>query len=157
MHDKLKNTLLISGLAVALGAASTASAATARLDNAVSYAGEAGQFEQAQFFWGGRNYCWYAGGWQGPGYYWCGYAWRRGYGWGGPIGWHGWGRPGWRGDRDHWRGDHRDWHDDHGGWHGDRGDDHGGWRGGDDHGGWRGGDDRGGDRGAGDHGDHHDH
>jgi hypothetical protein len=71
---------------------------------------------EAQFLWGGRNYCWYGGGWHGPGYYWCGYAWRRGFGWGGPVGWHGWGHPGWRGP----------------GWHGWRR--HGGWRG---HGGWR--------------------
>ena len=145
MRNRLKTTVLISGLAVALGGASVASAAVpimaandyaapARLDNAVSYAGEAGQFEKTQFFWGGRNYCWYPGGWRGPGYYWCGFQWRRGYGWGGPVGWHGWGRRdgGWRdgGDRGGWRGgDHRDWHG--------------------------GGGDRGGDRGGGDHGDHH--
>ena len=145
MRNRLKTTVLISGLAVALGGASVASAAVpimaandyaapARLDNAVSFAGEAGQFEKTQFFWGGRNYCWYPGGWQGPGYYWCGFQWRRGYGWGGPVGWHGWGRRdgGWRdgGDRGGWRGgDHRDWHG--------------------------GGGDRGGDRGGGDHGDHH--
>jgi len=57
---------------------------------------------QAQFFFGGRNYCFYPDGWHGPGYYWCGYAFRRGFGWGGPTGWHGWsgrgpgpgGRPG---------------------------------------------------------------
>ncbi len=46
--------------------------------------------EQVQFFFGGRNYCWYDDGWQGPGFYWCGYAWRRGIGWGGGAGWHGW-------------------------------------------------------------------
>src|ERR1700755_2349332 len=46
--------------------------------------------EQTQFIFGGRNYCWYDGGWRGPGYYWCGYAWRRGLGWGGGAGWHGW-------------------------------------------------------------------
>ncbi len=51
---------------------------------------EGSLFEQAQFFWGGQNYCWYYNGWRGPGYYWCGYAWRRGYGWGGPVGWNGW-------------------------------------------------------------------
>jgi hypothetical protein len=50
--------------------------------------------EQAQFFFGGRDYCWYDDGWQGPGFYWCGYAWRRGFGWGGGAGWHGWGRGG---------------------------------------------------------------
>ncbi len=43
------------------------------------------------YYWGGRQYCWYDDGWRGPGWYWCGYAWRRGYGWGGVYGWHGWG------------------------------------------------------------------
>lgn len=42
------------------------------------------------YVWGGRRYCWYDTGWQGPGWYWCGYAWRRGLGWGGGYGWHGW-------------------------------------------------------------------
>lgn len=46
--------------------------------------------EKTQFFYLGRNYCWYPDGWHGPGFYWCGYAYRTGYGWGGPIGWHGW-------------------------------------------------------------------
>src|SRR6201992_3965589 len=46
--------------------------------------------EQTQFFYGGQNYCWYGDGWRGPGFYWCGYAWRRGFGWGGGAGWHGW-------------------------------------------------------------------
>jgi hypothetical protein len=46
--------------------------------------------EKAQFIWGGRNYCFYLDGWHGPGWYWCGYSHRRGYGWGGPRGWHGW-------------------------------------------------------------------
>jgi hypothetical protein len=36
---------------------------------------------------GGRRYCWYDDGWQGPGWYWCGYRWRRGFGWGGGLGW----------------------------------------------------------------------
>jgi hypothetical protein len=53
--------------------------------------------EQVQFFYGGRDYCWYDDGWQGPGFYWCGYAWRRGIGWGGGAGWRGW-RGGYRGD-----------------------------------------------------------
>jgi hypothetical protein len=47
-----------------------------------------GPLEQAQYFWGGRNYCWYSDGWHGPGFYWCGYRWREGYGWGGGHGWH---------------------------------------------------------------------
>jgi hypothetical protein len=28
--------------------------------------------EEVQYAWGGRNYCWYGNGWQGPGWYWCG-------------------------------------------------------------------------------------
>src|ERR1700730_326754 len=46
--------------------------------------------ETVQFFWEGRRYCWYDDGWQGPGFYWCGYRWQRGVGWGGGYGWHGW-------------------------------------------------------------------
>ena len=54
---------------------------------------ESSPVENAQFVWGGRNYCWYASAWRGPGWYQCGFAWRRGLGWGGPAGWHGWHRP----------------------------------------------------------------
>ena len=32
--------------------------------------------EQAQFFFLGHNFCWYDDGWQGPGWYWCDYAWN---------------------------------------------------------------------------------
>jgi hypothetical protein len=70
------------------------------------------------YFWDGRRYCWYDDGWHGPGFYWCGYRWRRGFGWGGPIGWRGWGGGG------GWMG---------GGWMG------GGWMGGGGGGGWMGG------------------
>ena len=55
--------------------------------------------EQAQFLFLGHNFCWYDDGWQGPGWYWCNYAWRSGYGWGGGDGWHGWNRGQWRGNR----------------------------------------------------------
>jgi hypothetical protein len=41
------------------------------------------------FYYGGRSYCWYDNGWRGPGWYWCGYALRVGYGWGGGAGWRG--------------------------------------------------------------------
>ena len=44
--------------------------------------------ENVQFVYLGRNYCWYDDGWNGPGFYWCGYRWRRGFGWGGGVGWH---------------------------------------------------------------------
>jgi len=55
---------------------------------------ESSPVEKAQFFWGGRRYCWYPSGWRGAGWYQCGFAWRRGLGWGGPAGWHGWRHPG---------------------------------------------------------------
>src|SRR5208337_4860639 len=42
------------------------------------------------YFWGGQRYCWYDDAWNGPGWYWCNYAWRQGYGWGGPYGWNRW-------------------------------------------------------------------
>ena len=44
-----------------------------------------------EFYWySGHRYCWYDGGWHGPGWYWCGENFHRGIGWGGPIGWHWW-------------------------------------------------------------------
>lgn len=39
--------------------------------------------EPAQYYYAGRRYCWYPDGWRGPGWYWCGYSWRHGFGWGG--------------------------------------------------------------------------
>lgn len=48
--------------------------------------------EQVQYRWGGYDYCWYNDGWRGPGWYWCGYAYRPGFGWGGPFGWNNWRR-----------------------------------------------------------------
>ena len=39
--------------------------------------------EKTQFIYLGREYCWYPDGWRGPGFYWCGYNYRRGFGWGG--------------------------------------------------------------------------
>ena len=55
---------------------------------------EASPVEETQFVWGGRRYCWYNSAWRGPGWYQCGFAWRRGSGWGGAAGWHGWRHPG---------------------------------------------------------------
>jgi hypothetical protein len=79
--------------------------------------------EKAQFAFGGRNFCFYDNGWQRPGWYWCGYAFRRGLGWGGPQGWHGWNRgSGWNnGHRQGgggWRGGGRTGVGGHGGGHG---------------------------------------
>ena len=38
----------------------------------------------------GHRYCFYLNGWHGPGWYRCGFAFRRGLGWGGVYGWNGW-------------------------------------------------------------------
>lgn len=45
--------------------------------------------------WGNQDYCWYEDGWNGAGWYQCGYAGRKNYGWGGAYGWHGWAAPMW--------------------------------------------------------------
>jgi len=67
-----------------------------------SAAGYVDPLENVQvFYWHGRRYCWYDDAWNGPGWYWCGYAWRWNLGWGGGFGWHG------------WRGGHRGKHHDH--------------------------------------------
>jgi hypothetical protein len=37
----------------------------------------------------GHKYCWYEEGWNGAGWYRCGFEGRKGKGWGGPKGWEG--------------------------------------------------------------------
>ena len=71
--------------------------------------------QQAQYYLNGREYCWYDEGWPGPGWYWCGYAWRRGYGWGGGWGWNNWR---FRDDGDRWerREFRREWQRDDRAW-----------------------------------------
>jgi hypothetical protein len=49
-----------------------------------------GVIEQAQYSYGGKDYCWYDDGWNGPGWYVCGQYTVSGVGWGGAAGWHGW-------------------------------------------------------------------
>lgn len=90
---------LMAGAAQAPMGAEAAPIPNAGLSGAAS---AAFPLEEAQYVYGGRNYCWYGNGWRGPGWYWCGYAWNRGYGWGGGYGWNGWRGGVWRG----------------GGWHG---------------------------------------
>jgi hypothetical protein len=107
----------VIGLAAtgAAGAAPTDTGApAARLLSGVYSSADAVRLEQAQWAWRGRQYCWYPNGWRGPGYYWCGYASRRGFGWGGPAGWNGWRYDrGFRGDRGWHRGWDRRGRDDH--------------------------------------------
>jgi hypothetical protein len=78
------------GLSLAAGGASAGqlpaadgpagATAPARLVFGVYSGGDRAVLQQAQFVLGGRSYCWYGSAWSGPGFYWCGYAWRNGYG-----------------------------------------------------------------------------
>ncbi len=64
---------LAAGLALPLAGAAEA----AMIDGVIASPNPSDQFmpvEKAQFVYGGQNYCWYGAGWQGPGFYWCGYA-----------------------------------------------------------------------------------
>jgi hypothetical protein len=85
--------LAIGGaLAIGLAIGPTQAAVQGGAD-ALRAASENGSItEQAQFRWGGYDYCWADDGWRGPGWYWCGYAYRPGLGWGGPFGWNNWRR-----------------------------------------------------------------
>jgi hypothetical protein len=116
-------------LASALAVASLPAAAMPFDGLGAATGGPAAAIQDVQYVYGGHNYCFYPAGWRGPGWYWCGYAFRRGFGWGGGAGWHGWrgggggfrGGPGFRG-----------------GFHGGRGGGfHGGGHGGGGHGGHR--------------------
>ncbi|HEX4370071.1 MAG TPA: hypothetical protein VH019_01900 [Rhizomicrobium sp.] len=95
-----------------------------------------------QFFWEDHHYCWYDGGWNGPGWYYCGDPWQHGFGWGGGFGWHGWGGGGhgFHGNFSHgsnFRGGGSGFHGGGGGFHsgGHAGGFHGGGHGGGGHGG----------------------
>jgi hypothetical protein len=90
---------LTAALVLALAAATIGGrvhAAAIAPDGLRTAADQLAAVEKVQFMWGGKRYCWYDAGWRGPGWYWCGYRLRRGLGWGGPVGWHGWRRPGHR-------------------------------------------------------------
>ena len=94
MLGKCARTIALTA-AIALGAGSAAEAAIGDgVLGARQALANATQIENAQFIFGGQNYCWYDDGWRGPGWYWCGYANRSGLGWGGGGGWHGWRRGG---------------------------------------------------------------
>ena len=80
-----------TAVAVVLAAASLSSAAAGPLlsQNVIGGPEVIGSGE-IQHSWNGRTYCWSESGWKGAGWYRCGFAARRGLGWGGPAGWHGW-------------------------------------------------------------------
>jgi hypothetical protein len=81
-----------AALGIAATTAMTANAMPLSLSRQLNSAAiaQGGVVEKTQFVIAGRDYCFYSEGWHGPGFYWCGYSWRRGFGWGGPTGWHGW-------------------------------------------------------------------
>jgi hypothetical protein len=117
--EKLR-LITVAASALALGgmlAIGTAQAGVPGGPDAMRAASQNGSLMQpVQFRFGGRDYCWYDDGWKGAGWYWCGYALRPGFGWGGPIGWNNWRRVEHREDirdhrdfRDH--DDRRDFHD----------------------------------------------
>ena len=84
---------LATAAAIVAGASLTGSAQAAPvglLDGARAAVDRFNIIEDARM-WNDQSYCWYGDGWNGAGWYQCGYAKRRGYGWGGPYGWHGWG------------------------------------------------------------------
>ena len=90
----LKVAVAIAG-AIGIGTLVSGAAQAAPISGALTdAAGMLNIVEQAQYVYGGRRHCWYRSGWQGPGWYRCGYQWRRGYGWGGASGWNGWAAPG---------------------------------------------------------------
>ena len=81
MHQAFK----LASITLALAGAGSLSVAAAPAGGASR--APASLVEQAQFFWNDHQYCFYEDGWRGPGWYMCGYEWRRGYGWGGGRGW----------------------------------------------------------------------
>ncbi len=117
MRHFFTKTVAVAGLLAGLSPAiQEASAAAMPVGNLAPVAAEGLPVQDTQYFFGGRNYCFYPDGWHGPGWYWCGYAFRRGFGWGGGEGFHGWhGGGGFRGG---FRGGHGGGHGGHGGGHG---------------------------------------
>jgi hypothetical protein len=110
-REVMERFRFISAAAGALALGSVLAIGTAQAgvpgSDAIAAAAENGAItEQVQYRWGGYDYCWYDDGWRGPGWYWCGYASRPGFGWGGPVGWNNWR---WR-DHDEFR-EHREFRD----------------------------------------------
>jgi hypothetical protein len=97
MEDKMRKFALAAAAATALTggilATGFATAATPGTSHGIRAATEAlNDIDDVQYRHRGRRHCWYAGGWNGPGWYWCGYGSRRNRGWGGPDGWNNWRR-----------------------------------------------------------------
>jgi hypothetical protein len=89
-EKKMKSYFAMAAIAVAASAFAMKADAMPVGSGLGQAADGLGAVEQAQYIYGGRNYCWYPDGWHGPGFYWCGYHLRSGLGWGGGVGWRGW-------------------------------------------------------------------
>src|SRR5687767_13923247 len=89
LRSAIAATLLLGAGIASVGPASAASGIPNALQPAIDQL-DADAIVQAQYSWRGRRYCFYPDGWRRPGWYRCGYHLRRGFGWGGPMGWHGW-------------------------------------------------------------------
>jgi len=89
----MRKFIFAAAAATALAVSGLAQAAAPGPFNGLGAAvDELNMVENAQFTFEGRRHCWYARGWNGPGWYRCGYQLRRGVGWGGGEGWNGWER-----------------------------------------------------------------
>jgi hypothetical protein len=87
----MKRLLVTTALAAATMAGSALAPAGARADPTRSSEDvRVAQLTIGLNVYGGRNYCWYDDAWSGPGWYWCNYEWRNGFGWGGGYGWNSW-------------------------------------------------------------------
>jgi hypothetical protein len=87
--------VLAGALVAALGLVGQAQAGPLGLpDGTQAAAGHLGIVEPVHMM-GHHNYCWYEDGWNGAGWYQCGYALLKDQGWGGPYGWNGWPAPMW--------------------------------------------------------------
>jgi hypothetical protein len=83
LKKSLASIFTIAGLAAATLAVTARADAQVRVDAFRGHDGPVYRFA-------GEDYCWYDTAWRGSGWYLCGDQWRRGFGWGGRYGWHGW-------------------------------------------------------------------
>ena len=86
----MNNVTFGTAVAVVLAASLSSAAAGPLLSQNVTGGSEVIGSGEVQHSWNGRTYCWYESGWKGAGWYRCGFSARRGLGWGGRAGWHGW-------------------------------------------------------------------
>ena len=82
----MKKMLAAAATAVIVAGGGFAASSTAKADPVLVGDPYLQPAQYGIYAWGGHRYCWYYDAWRGPGWYWCGYPWRRGFGWGGGVG-----------------------------------------------------------------------